>query len=311
MTKVLLLVIFLIGLIAQFVKPVGDALEGKAYLGGALLSLVGYVLYTEVQRLNTAHGVQRGDTDSLGATLRHLTEEVGHLNAERLSGRAALVTPRDLEEEFKKALQVGGDVRFSAMGFTGETFAKALDQIFEQSSQNDQRVVHVKVLVPDFTKPIEVPGLIGADGKSIDAPVFRRSLVRQIEGYDALLKRQIGRMRHKHQGVLTVEFRVMHMSPSLKLYLINNDQVFEGIYDKIALRPGEYDAAVPAEEASGAAEGEILDLLGYDSLLTRWSADDDERARDVVVRRRKFFDTLWEAAHELSVVSARDGAQAS
>ncbi|WP_329366854.1 ATP/GTP-binding protein [Streptomyces sp. NBC_01483] len=310
-TKVLLLVIFLIGLVAQFVKPVGDALEGKAYLGGALLSLVGYVLYTEVQRLNTAHGVQQGDTDSLGATLRQLTEEVGHLNAERLSRKVALVTPRDLEKEFEKALQVGGDVRFSAMGFTGETFAKALDAIFEQSPQNDQRVVHVKVLVPDFTRPMEVPGLIGADGKSVDAPVFRRSLVRQIESYDALLKRQIGRMRHKHQGVLTVEFRVMHMSPSLKLYLINNDQVFEGIYDKIALRPGEYDAAVPAEEASGAAGGEILDLLGYDSLLTRWSADDDERARDVVVRRRKFFDTLWEAAHELSVVSGRDAAQAS
>lgn len=37
-TRVLLVGIFLTGLTAQFVKPVGDALEGKAYLGGALLS---------------------------------------------------------------------------------------------------------------------------------------------------------------------------------------------------------------------------------------------------------------------------------
>jgi hypothetical protein len=37
-TRLLLLGIFVTGLTAQFVKPVGDALEGKAYLGGALLS---------------------------------------------------------------------------------------------------------------------------------------------------------------------------------------------------------------------------------------------------------------------------------
>lgn len=50
-TRVLLLGIFVTGLSAQFVKPIGDALEGKAYLGGALLSLVGYVLYDQVKDL--------------------------------------------------------------------------------------------------------------------------------------------------------------------------------------------------------------------------------------------------------------------
>lgn len=43
-TRVILGGIFVIGLAAQFVPSVGDAIEGKAYLGGALLSLVGYVL---------------------------------------------------------------------------------------------------------------------------------------------------------------------------------------------------------------------------------------------------------------------------
>ncbi|MEU9243927.1 hypothetical protein [Streptomyces sp. NPDC048385] len=53
-TRVLLLGIFVTGLTAQFVKPVGDALEGKAYLGGALLSLVGYVLYDQVKELTSS-----------------------------------------------------------------------------------------------------------------------------------------------------------------------------------------------------------------------------------------------------------------
>lgn len=44
-TRLVLLGIFASGLLGQFVKPVGDALEGKVFVGGALLSLVAYVLY--------------------------------------------------------------------------------------------------------------------------------------------------------------------------------------------------------------------------------------------------------------------------
>src|ERR1043166_6414774 len=50
-TKLLLLGIFVTGLTAQFVKPVGEALEGKAFLGGSLLSLIAYVLYDTVKDL--------------------------------------------------------------------------------------------------------------------------------------------------------------------------------------------------------------------------------------------------------------------
>ncbi|MFE2536538.1 ATP/GTP-binding protein [Streptomyces sp. NPDC059371] len=312
MTKVLLLVIFVIGLIAQFVKPVGDAFEGKAYLGGALLSLVGYVLYAEVQRLNTAHEAQREGTGALHIVARHLqeevqrlNEEVRHLHEERLSRVQDLVTPDDLKAEFEKALEAGGNVRFSAMGFTGETFARPLERILEAIPENLERTLQLRVLVPDFTKPLEVPGLVGADGKVRDAPAFRQSLVQQIEGYEALLKRQVARMRHKHQGELTVEFRVMHMSPSLKLYFINDDQVFEGIYDKIELRQGEYDSGIRTGREGESDGGQILDLLGFDSLLTRWSWDDDQRSRDVIVRRQKLFNTFWEAAHDLSEISGR------
>ncbi|MEV7861223.1 hypothetical protein AB0O86_20925 [Streptomyces hirsutus] len=44
-TRVVLPAICATGLTAQFVQPVGDALEGKAFLGGALFSLVAHVLY--------------------------------------------------------------------------------------------------------------------------------------------------------------------------------------------------------------------------------------------------------------------------
>lgn len=309
-TKALLLVIFLLGLIAQFVKPVGDALEGKAYLGGALLSLVGYVLYAEVQRLNAAHETQREGAGALHASARRLDEEVQRLsegvrqlNEERMLGARDLITPESLNAEFKKAIEVGGVVRLSAMGFTGETFAKPLERILENIPLNLQCTLHLRVLVPDFTKPLEVPGLVGSNGKVRDAPAFRRSLLEMVESHETRLKRHVVRMRNKRQGELTVEFRVMHMSPSLKLYLINSDKVFEGIYDKIELREGEFDSEIGTGESSG---GQILDLLGYDSLLTRWSWDDDQRSRDVIVRRQELFDTFWNAAHELAEISGRD-----
>jgi hypothetical protein len=91
-TRVLLLAVFCVGLVAQFVKPVGDALQGKTYIGGALLSIVGYVLYAEVLRLNTAHDAQREQTRRLDETVRRLGEEVRDLTA-RLRPQSAS-TPR-------------------------------------------------------------------------------------------------------------------------------------------------------------------------------------------------------------------------
>lgn len=285
-SRLLLLAVFAVGLIAQFVKPVGDALEGKAYIGGALLSLVGYVLYSEVQRLNTAHETQRELTESL-------RDMIQRLSSAQQPGAGAQVTPEALVEKFREALRDGEEVEFAVIGFTGETFAPPLKQLLGSLPRNSDRKVTVRVLVPDFAQEIQVPGLIRADGKITDALGFRRHLVEQIGGYEAELRGMKRRMQHNGQGRLLVDFRVMHMSPSLKLYLINNEQAFEGIYDKIELRPDEY--------SPDAQEGDqLLDLIGHDSLLTHWHRDDGRRAREIIDRRRKFFDTLWNAAHGLS-----------
>ncbi|MEU1690760.1 hypothetical protein [Streptomyces hirsutus] len=53
-TRFVLPAICATGLTAQFVQPVGDALEGKAFLGGALFSLVAHVLYDAVTSLSSS-----------------------------------------------------------------------------------------------------------------------------------------------------------------------------------------------------------------------------------------------------------------
>ncbi|MGW6544556.1 ATP/GTP-binding protein [Streptomyces massasporeus] len=276
-TRLFLFAVFVVGLVAQFVKPVGDALQDKVYLGGALLTVVGYVLYAEVQRLNAGHSEQRQAEAELQSVTQRLDEDVRRLN-QALRPRG--VPPTALEAQFKDVLEREEHVTISMLGFTGETFADPLvKRILPGLPQGAGRTIALRVLLPDFTKEIECPGRVGADGKAGDAPGFRASLVRRIATHEEWLKDQAERMNRNGRGTLRVEFRVLHMSPWLKLYFINEDVVYEGIYDKV--------------DPSG---GHVLDPQGYDSLLTRWAKDDGDEAREIVKRRVHLFDTLWKCA---------------
>ncbi|MFE9021945.1 ATP/GTP-binding protein [Streptomyces sp. NPDC007808] len=293
-TKLFLFAVFVVGLVAQFVKPVGDALQDKVYLGGALLTVVGYVLYAEVQRLNAGHSEQRRAEAELQAVARRLEGEVQRLN-QALRPRG--VPPTELEARFKDVLERGGDVRLSVLGFTGETVADPLvTRVLPRLTQGVSRTIRLRVLVPDFTKEIEFPGRVGADGKAGDAPRFRASLVNRIALHEERLKNQTERMERKAQGTLSVEFRVLHMSPWLKLYFINDDVVYEGIYDKVEPNSETRDADVTGQPEPNGSGGHLLDPQGYDSLLTRWAKDDGDEAREIVTRRLELFDTLWDSA---------------
>ncbi|MFC7511514.1 hypothetical protein ACFQV4_16590 [Streptomyces thermocarboxydus] len=134
MTRVILGGIFVTGLVAQFVKPVGDAIQGKAYLGGALLSLVGYVLYDAVKELST----------STRQPVRALvgSSELGGFVSEAFKARK---------------------VEISFLGYTGETLYNELYHRLRALSDAPGQVrdVTVRMLVPDFEQPMTVPARVG------------------------------------------------------------------------------------------------------------------------------------------------------
>ncbi|MEU6148239.1 hypothetical protein ABZ848_48935, partial [Streptomyces sp. NPDC047081] len=177
-TRIVLALVFALGLVAQFVKSVGDVLQGKVYLGGALLTVVGYVLYSEVQRLNAAHTAHQETEQSLAATVRRLEDELQRLN----QVLRPLVTPAALQTEIRQALEAGGEVHVAAMSFTGETFVNPVRSMLYSLSTVPARRVHVRVLVPDFTAQIDVPGQVGAGGRICDAPEFREQHRRGVRG---------------------------------------------------------------------------------------------------------------------------------
>jgi hypothetical protein len=259
-TRVLLLSVFGLGLVAQFVQPVGDALEGKAYLGGAVLSLVGYVLYSEVQRLNAA--------------MRPATRET--------------VLTSDLRQHFDHALRFR-EARIDAIGFTGETVVDQISRSLENLPEGARPQVTVRILVPDFTKPMEIPGMLNGRGEAEDDEGLRAELLAKVREYERRMTTLAGRLHDDHEAELDPHFRVLHISPLLKFCLINDEQLFDGIYDKVKKRP-----------ANGLPDRQILDLMGYKTSLTRWHIDAGAIAREKCAERKELFETLWGVARPLT-----------
>lgn len=256
--RILLAVIFITGLLAQFVKPVGDALEGKAFLGGALLSLVGYVLYDALRELNLAARIPaRGRVNS---------RSLGRFVAEAFQARR---------------------VEISFFGYTGETLYNELYHRLERLVENPgpTRRVIIRVMVPDFSRPMRVPSLVGADDEPEDAPEFRDRAERKCQEYDQILSglaqglTRIGRMD------VTCEYRVYHGPPLHKLCIFNRKHVLHGLYKvstRMPLRGPEY-----------------YDPKGYDTDLTVLAGEHGTQDEAAIAMWVEHFDDLWRLIGEV------------
>ncbi len=203
-TRVLLLGIFVTGLTAQFVKPVGDALEGKAYLGGALLSLVGYVLYDQVKEL----------TSSVRAPTR------------------ALVSSTQLGSFVSEAFEARR-VEISFLGYTGETLYNTLYHRLEDllDHPGPTRRVLVRMLVPDFGQPMTVPSKVGEQDVPVDDPDFRQRMEQRCREYDGILSELAERLTAAGRVRVECEYRLYPGIPRDKICIFNRQQVLHGLYD--------------------------------------------------------------------------------
>ncbi|KUO20621.1 hypothetical protein [Streptomyces dysideae] len=203
-TRVLLLGIFATGLTAQFVKPVADALEGKAYLGGALLSLVGYVLYDQLKELSAS--VRAPASASVSSF------QLGNYVSDAFRARK---------------------VEVSFLGYTGETLYHALYDRLEGLLVDPGPVHHVQIrmLVPDFEQQMAVPSKVGDDDQPVDDPEFRGRMERQCREYDGILSQFVGRLAAGRRVTVECEYRVYQGIPRDKICIFNRELVLHGLYD--------------------------------------------------------------------------------
>lgn len=203
-TRILLLGIFATGLTAQFVKPVGDALEGKAYLGGALLSLVGYILYDQVKELTlSVRAPGRAQVNS---------SQLGNFVSEAFHGRR---------------------VEISFLGYTSETLYHSLyDRLNDLlDSPGTTRRVVIRILVPDFGQPMTVPSRVGELDVPVDDPEFRKRMERQCSGYDGILSQLAEQLTRVGRVRVDCEYRLYSGIPRDKICIFNRQQVLHGLYD--------------------------------------------------------------------------------
>ncbi|MCX5049154.1 MULTISPECIES: hypothetical protein [unclassified Streptomyces] len=258
-TRVLLAGIFITGLAAQFIKPVGDALEGKAFLGGALLSLVGYVLYD---------------------TVRELSSSV------RVPSRA-LVNSSQLGSFVSEAFHARR-VEISFLGYTGETLYNELYHRLEDLFDNlgPTRKVSVRMLVPDFWQPMTVPSRVGDDGRPVDDPAFRDRMSQRCQEYDGILSDIAERLTATGRLVVECEYRFYPGVPRDKICIFNRVQVLHGLYD------------LSARMRLHHMGPEFYDPKGYRTDLNVWSREGTAAAEAAVSTWIKHFDDLWELAAE-------------
>ncbi|WP_405924969.1 hypothetical protein [Streptomyces sp. NBC_00035] len=206
-TRVLLLGVFLTGLTAQFVKPVGDALEDKAFLGGALLSLMGYVLYDAVKDL-----------------ARSVTVPT-----------RALVNSRQLGSFVSEAFG-SRKVEISFLGYTGETLYNELYHRLEGllDDPGPTKRVSVRMLVPDFGQPMTVPSKVGGNGEPVDDPDFRKRQERKCSDYDDVLSGLAAQITGHRRVTVVCEYRSYPGIPRDKICIFNRRQVLHGLYNVAA-----------------------------------------------------------------------------
>lgn len=256
-TRVLLIGIFVTGLTAQFVKPVGDALQDKAFLGGALLSLVGYVLYDSVKELATSL---------------------------RLPPRVQ-VESRDLGSFVSEAFRAR-EVEIRFLGYTGETLYNELYHRLEGllDDPGPTRHVSVRVLIPDFGQPMTVPSRVGPDGAPLDDPDFRRRLELKCQEYEQTLSAIAERLTAVGRVSAECEYRLYPGIPRDKICIFNREQVLHGLYNVIA------------RTVQRSSEPEFYDPKGYRTDLSVWSRAGGDDSKAVVATWNKHLDDLWSLA---------------
>jgi hypothetical protein len=256
-TRVLLLGIFVTGVTAQFVKPLGDALEGMAFLGGALLSLVGYVLYDTVKDLATSL--------RLPTRAQVKSWELGRFVSEAFRAR---------------------EVEISFLGYTGETLYHELSHRLEGLLEDPgpTRSVCVRVLIPDFGQPMTVPSKVGEHGEPLDDPDFRRRLELKCREYDQELSGLAARLTDRGRVTAECEYRLYPGIPRDKICIFNRELVLHGLYD------------VVARTVLNSSDPEFYDPKGYRTELNVWSQEGTDDARAAVATWSKHLDDLWSLA---------------
>ena len=168
-------------------------------------------------------------------------------------------------------------------GFSGETLSNTLDEVLDKvrAGRLTPQSLKLRLLVADTSAPLvlPVPASTGVDDPAVrrrSERISRRALDTLVDSVTELA--DLGLVKSAE-----IEIRVHSLGPQLKLYILNNEEIFFGFYTVT-----EHSVTVDGEQVP------IYDILGKDSLLFHYSVrDDDSDGAEHVEQARAWFDSVW------------------
>jgi DNA-binding transcriptional regulator YhcF (GntR family) len=175
-------------------------------------------------------------------------------------------------------------VSIDFFGFTAETLLgviqEPLDKIRAGASAPES--ISIRMLVPDTSQPIALPCRV--DGLA-DDPEFRERSHAMTRRHMQAIADAVGELDELGLvGNGAVALRVHGLAPLFKLYILNRDELFFGLYPVMRRQLQLNDES-----------HEIYDLMGKDATLFHHTTSDDDTSTgsQYVEQMQTWFDTIW------------------
>jgi DNA-binding transcriptional regulator YhcF (GntR family) len=196
--------------------------------------------------------------------------------------RARTERARDMRSHLEAAFE-RPHVTIDFAGFSGETLSNTLAEVFDRvrAGRLTPQSLRLRLLVADTSAPLvlPVPTSTGIDDPAVrrrSERISRRALGNLVDAVAELT--DLGLVKSAE-----VEVRTHRLGPQLKLYVLNNEEIFFGFYTV-----SEYSVPVDGEQVA------IYDVLGKDSLPFHYSLrDDDAGGAEHVEQARAWFESIW------------------
>jgi DNA-binding transcriptional regulator YhcF (GntR family) len=176
-------------------------------------------------------------------------------------------------------------VTIDFFGLSGETLHAAVQEPLDQvrAGRLTPRSITIRMLLPDTTVPW---GLPAAAEDLEDDPAFRERAEQIIRRHTEAVRDSV--LELVDLGLIAtgaVDVRRIKVAPLFKLYLINTEHAFFGYYPV-----ARHDVRIDGQTHP------IVDLMGKDAHLFRYSTADGDQASDHLDQAAAWFDSIWSVA---------------
>lgn len=268
LVRAALVLMCLLGVAAQLIEPLGDALRSTTFLGGSFAAFIALVLFD---------AITSGDRPR---------EVFGVIELDELD---------DMTSHMRDAFRAK-HVKVDFQGFTMETLVQEIRPAMLDLARNPRgtKSLTLRVILPCLDFPMNLPSELSAEGDHFtfrDSPANRERMRGFFERYKGELEELVRLVERRRRSIrVDLKVRVGATGPQVKLIVLNDEISFFGFYDLVE---GEF------KDARGRRH-EILDPRAYGMAegglrMVGWSRRSrSESTRRIADYYASYFERLWE-----------------